>query len=196
MTFQRPTRTPVTVEVGASLRDAAELMAERRVGFLVVVDGAGHQVGVLTDRDLCTRAVAFDRDPDAATVAGAMTSPVRTGRADSTLGAQFHGLERAGVRRLPLMDGDGAIHSSLVLDDALLWISERLSDLAGTAARARRASTPERLMGALVEVREAVEAGIEQAHLPEAVGRFVPDRELLGDALQRLRGALVDRARG
>ena len=47
----------LTVGPGHSLRDAARLMAERRVGAAVVMDPDSPGPGIITERDL-TRAVA------------------------------------------------------------------------------------------------------------------------------------------
>src|SRR5690349_15059896 len=61
-------REAVAINASANLRAAASLMREEHVGFVVVVDGAGGSdgarvVGVLTDRDIVTAAVARDADP-------------------------------------------------------------------------------------------------------------------------------------
>ena len=45
-------RSPVTIHVSATLRDAADLMVRERVGRLPVVDGEGDLVGIVTRGDL------------------------------------------------------------------------------------------------------------------------------------------------
>lgn len=49
------TAPAVTVEREASLQDAADRMLERSVGSLVVVDGDGKAVGILTDSDFSAK---------------------------------------------------------------------------------------------------------------------------------------------
>ncbi len=51
-------RNPATIRRDASVASAAQLMAERDVGFLPVVDEHGLLAGVLTDRDIVVRACA------------------------------------------------------------------------------------------------------------------------------------------
>jgi CBS domain-containing protein len=47
---------------------AADRMRQRTVGSLIVVDGAKHPIGIVTDRDLVIRALADARDADATPV--------------------------------------------------------------------------------------------------------------------------------
>ncbi|MCA9108538.1 MAG: CBS domain-containing protein [Planctomycetaceae bacterium] len=57
------THTVWTIESTATIRDAARLMAEKDVGFLPVV----HErvsAGVITDRDIVTRVIAQEGNPD------------------------------------------------------------------------------------------------------------------------------------
>ena len=42
----------------ATIQKAATLMADQGVGFLPICDADGRPIGVVTDRDLATRAVA------------------------------------------------------------------------------------------------------------------------------------------
>jgi len=41
----------VTIDPGASLADAAEIMATRRIGALVVSEGGGRVLGIISERD-------------------------------------------------------------------------------------------------------------------------------------------------
>ena len=70
-------RRLVSCPPDTSIRDAAVAMSERNVGSVVVVDGGGKPVGIVTDRDLRTRVVAGDI-PREAPVTAAMTTPVAT----------------------------------------------------------------------------------------------------------------------
>ena len=120
----------VTVPEGASLRGAAELMERHSVGSLIVVDGAGSAVGIVTDRDLCLRAVAFDRDPDQSTVAGAMSTDLRTAPASAEPEEILNEMRSLGVRRMLLVDGDGKPCGMTSVDDELHWLARRFQDLA------------------------------------------------------------------
>ena len=57
-------RPPVTIDCGATIAAAAQLLTDEGVGALVVLDG-DRPVGVVTDRDLVTRGIAKRIDSDA-----------------------------------------------------------------------------------------------------------------------------------
>jgi CBS domain-containing protein len=63
---------------GDSVRKAAAVMAEAGVGFLPICDAEQRVIGVVTDRDLTTRALAKKLDPDTTSAALVMTSPAIT----------------------------------------------------------------------------------------------------------------------
>jgi CBS domain-containing protein len=68
-------RDPVATGGDASIQDAARLMAEHRISSLVVTDGSGAPVGIMTDRDLREKAVAEGRDLSQP-VSTIMSSPI------------------------------------------------------------------------------------------------------------------------
>lgn len=72
-----PSRDVLTCPPGASVRDAARAMGDRGVGSIVVVDGGGRPLGILTDSDLRVRVVAAGVDVDATRVEEVMSAPVR-----------------------------------------------------------------------------------------------------------------------
>jgi CBS domain-containing protein len=60
-----------------TVRQAARRMSERRVGSIVVVNGTGQPLGVVTDTDLRNRVLAAGLDPEQP-VETVMSSPVKT----------------------------------------------------------------------------------------------------------------------
>lgn len=61
-----------------TVRKAASVMAETGVGFLPICDAEQRVIGVVTDRDLTTRALAKKIDPDTTSAALVMSSPALT----------------------------------------------------------------------------------------------------------------------
>jgi CBS domain-containing protein len=59
----------------ATVLEAAMSMRENSIGFLPVCDAEGALIGVVTDRDLTTRAVAENLVPGATSVAEVMSKP-------------------------------------------------------------------------------------------------------------------------
>src|SRR3954451_5015826 len=69
-------RAVVAIGGRSDIAEAAQLMRDRHVGFLVVFDESDHlrrPIGVLTDRDIVLEVTALDVDPHAVTVRDIMT---------------------------------------------------------------------------------------------------------------------------
>jgi len=99
-------RKPVaTIEPDATLRDAALLMKEKRVGSLVVVH-RGKPIGIVTERDLVHRVVADGLDAHATPVKDVMSFPVETIEASADLEQAVALMRQRGYKRLVVMVGD------------------------------------------------------------------------------------------
>ena len=60
----------------ATVVDAAQLMNERRIGSLVVLDHENRLVGMFTERDVLVRVIGEERNPRETRVGDVMTRPV------------------------------------------------------------------------------------------------------------------------
>lgn len=108
---------------------AARLMRENHVGCLVVVEETGGQrivVGVLTDRDIVTAVVASAIDPTTLCVEDVMVTDLVTAREDDSLIDLVRSMRRKGVRRIPVVGGQGELIGVVALDDVLNVLSEEL----------------------------------------------------------------------
>lgn len=124
------TRSVTIAFRGTSLNGAARLMRENHVGCLVVVDEVGGMrivVGVLTDRDIVTAVVASDLDPSTLRVEDVMTTDLVTAREDDSLIDLMHSMRRKGVRRIPVVGGQGELVGLVAVDDVLDILSQELS---------------------------------------------------------------------
>jgi signal-transduction protein with cAMP-binding, CBS, and nucleotidyltransferase domain len=121
-------RPPVTIDCGATISAAAELMTDEGVGALVVVD-RDRPVGIVTDRDLVTRGVA-KRTPLDARIDSLMSMGVIALDADEDAEELFAVFARHAVRRVPVVDHDRVV-GMVTLDDALVSTVTELTDLAG-----------------------------------------------------------------
>ena len=109
------TESVVTAPPDCPVGTIAELMRERNVGSVVLVDGDGAPVGFITDRDLAISVLADGRDASDRAEAHA-SSPVVTGEPDMEVHAAADLMVSHGVRRLPILDG-GRMVGILTLDD-------------------------------------------------------------------------------
>lgn len=137
-------RKVVTAGRDESVVDAARRMAEYDVGTLVVVDEAGgvvRPVGIVTDRDLVTRALARGFPPEGR-VRDVMDEDLVTARDDDDVDAILVRLRQRAVRRIPIVDAAGGLVGILTLDDIVGWISEELRDAATLIDRQAREAPP------------------------------------------------------
>src|SRR6266700_1851508 len=68
-------REPYSLRASASVLDAAEFMAQRRIGAVCVLVEEGRFIGVFSERDLLYRVVVPKRDPGAMKL-GEVTIPL------------------------------------------------------------------------------------------------------------------------
>jgi len=125
------TRKVVTVFSDDTVVKAAQLMREHHVGDVVVIDedgGTRRPVGVLTDRDIVVGVVAVVVD-DAPTllVRDLMLGDLVTIGEGAGLFEAVGKMREEGVRRLPVVDEEGALSGVIALDDLLEVIADELS---------------------------------------------------------------------
>jgi CBS domain-containing protein len=93
----------LTVGPGHTLRDAARLMAERRVGAAVVIDPETPGPGIITERDLL-EALGRGQDADSERVAEHLTSDIVFAAPDWSLEEAAVAMVRGGFRHLVVTD--------------------------------------------------------------------------------------------
>ena len=133
------TETVVTAGAQTAVRRVAELMRERNVGSVVLVDETGTAVGIVTDRDLAVSVLA-DGHPVEQPAEGHASTPVVTGAPAMTLEQATELMARHGIRRLPVVE-DGRLTGIVTLSD----ITARTGDVEGAqrlTAEITRAALP------------------------------------------------------
>jgi CBS domain-containing protein len=119
---------------------AAERMHQRAVGTLVIINAAGHPVGIITDRDLVERVMATSRDPHTTRVAEVMTISPQTIGEQEAVGAALARMRQGRFRRLPVVDREGRLVGLLSLDDVLMLLAEQFAQIGGLLERETPAS--------------------------------------------------------
>jgi CBS domain-containing protein len=133
----------VTVRPYADLATAAQLMRDRHVGYLVVVDvdladNSLRPIGVLTDRDIVVTVVARQVNPRAFRVGDVMTErPVLVTETDS-LEKTLETMRNIGVRRLPVVGNHGQLVGVVSLDDVIDELAAEPGAGAGSIRNERR----------------------------------------------------------
>lgn len=90
-----------------SLRECAQMMVDHDCGEIPVLGAQGKPIGVITDRDICCRAVAKGIDTNGARVGEFMTTPAITVSEDDTEERCIGVMEEHMIRRVPVVDTQG-----------------------------------------------------------------------------------------
>jgi CBS domain-containing protein len=127
----------VTVRPSDELTTAAQLMREKHVGYVIVVEpilqeGTIKPVGVITDRDIVVSVVARGVDPRTLRVGEVMTQkPVVVSEGDTVQNA-IQEMRRMGIRRIPVVGDRGELVGVLSLDEIIDHLAVQLEDVAGS----------------------------------------------------------------
>jgi CBS domain-containing protein len=141
------TREVVIVKRNETVLEAAKLMRQHHVGDVVVIeerDGVRVPVGIVTDRDLVVEIMAPELDPAAMTVGDIMEQELVTVKESMGLFEAIQYMRSKTVRRLPIVDENGALIGILALDDLLELLSEELLAIAKLVRYQRRKETRQR----------------------------------------------------
>jgi CBS domain-containing protein len=131
-------RETVFATKDSSIQQAAQLMREHHVGDLVVVEekaGRRVPVGILTDRDLVIEILAKDVSANNVTVGDVMSSELLTARESDGLYETMQRMRAKGVRRVPVVDINGALVGIVTVDDLLDLLADELTALARLLSR-------------------------------------------------------------
>jgi CBS domain-containing protein len=111
---------------GHTLRQAAKLMANRKVGAAVVHDSDGSGYGILTERDVLM-SIAADQNPDVEIAADHLTRDVVFAAPDWSLDTAAQAMLRGGFRHLVVTD-DGDVAGVLSMRDVVrCWNLQRVT---------------------------------------------------------------------
>jgi CBS domain-containing protein len=89
------------------LNQLARMMVEHDCGEIPVADTSGKLIGVVTDRDICCRAVAHDCNPCDTSASEIMSSPVVSTKPNMSLDECAQLMESNQIRRIPVVDQNG-----------------------------------------------------------------------------------------
>jgi CBS domain-containing protein len=103
-----------------TLRQAAQLMAARRIGSAVVIDPDSEGVGIMTERDVLN-AIGAGLDPDVERTASHITWDVVYAGPDWTLEEAAVAMARGGFRHLVVLEDAEVLGVISVRDIMRVW---------------------------------------------------------------------------
>jgi CBS domain-containing protein len=141
-------REVVVAAPDASLLDVAGLMRTHHVGDVIIIEhrgGRAYPIGIVTDRDVVILGVVEAADRLGDLIANDLiTRPLVTVREHESIDAALDLMQAKGVRRVPVVDDEGALVGILSTDDMIGVLGERLGRITGLFARGRQIEQRER----------------------------------------------------
>lgn len=132
-------REVVVAEATEPVLELARLMRHYHVGNVVIINRRGDKrfpIGMVTDRDIVVDALVTSLDGISELLASDLVNrPVVTVREDMAVDDALEIMRKNGVRRVPVVDREGALVGILAVDDLIELFADRLSELAILFAR-------------------------------------------------------------
>lgn len=128
------TDSPRTLDVGATVQEAARAMLDDDIGNVIVVDG-DTVCGIVTDRDIAIRAVAKSKDPAKTRIGDICSTDLTTLSPDDSEEDAVRLMREKALRRLPVVENGKAVGIVSIGDLALdLDRESALADISAAPA--------------------------------------------------------------
>ncbi len=124
-----------TIDGAATIAAAAQLLAARRIGCLVVTTAKGKLAGILSERDLTSRVLARGLDPNQTLVRDIMTANVIALGESDPMDRAEELMTRHHIRHLPVV-ADGRVVNMVSSHDVIRHQLRRTDELTGASTRA------------------------------------------------------------
>lgn len=95
-----------TLQLGATVADAVRVIQKPGTSCVLITDKSGRLVGLITERDLCTRVLSKNVDPKSTRVESVMTEDPIVLKTDQSLTFALAQMDVGGYRHVPLVDQD------------------------------------------------------------------------------------------
>jgi CBS domain-containing protein len=117
-------RESITVPPQTTVADAIQIMLDRRVGSVVIVE-AKRVLGIFTERDVLRKLALSGRDPKAIAVSELMTAPAITVEPKITPAEALATMLEHHFRHLPVVDDRGRLRGVLSIRNLLQEMMEK-----------------------------------------------------------------------
>lgn len=125
-------REVIVADRKSSVSHIAKLMREHHVGDVIIIEmrnGDRTPLGIVTDRDLVIQILAKETPLESCTAGDVMSFDLMTAHETDGIWETLQRMRSRGVRRVPVVNGAGALVGIITADDLLELLGEELSDL-------------------------------------------------------------------
>ena len=98
----------ITIGVDAKVIDAAKIMAGKKIGSIIIMEG-DRAVGIVTERDLLERVLGEGKDPSKVVMRDVMSSPLISIGKNTAILEAMRVMRRHDIRRLTVIEGEQLI---------------------------------------------------------------------------------------
>ncbi|HEY4076645.1 MAG TPA: CBS domain-containing protein [Rhizomicrobium sp.] len=127
-------RDVVAISCHANLLDAAQTLAERKIGALVVKDKAGALMGIISERDLVNAIAASGGAALSETVESRMTCGPETCVESDSVESVMEAMTRGRFRHVPVLDENEQLCGMVSIGDV---VKTRIAETVSEAAALR-----------------------------------------------------------
>jgi CBS domain-containing protein len=123
------TQKPACATPDMGLEKVARMMDEYKVGSIPVVENKDSMkvIGMITDRDIATRAVAKGKNPLQMKAMEIMTTPVVLAKSEDDAREVARLMEKHMIRRVPVVDDSGMLCGMVAQADIALKTSDQIT---------------------------------------------------------------------
>jgi CBS domain-containing protein len=112
-------KEPAVVNPQSTVAEAVQVMLDKRVGAVAVVDREGRVAGIFSERDVLRKFALSRRDPEKILVSELMTAPVETATPRTSPGDALASMLEHHFRHLPVVDPSGKLMGILSIRNLL-----------------------------------------------------------------------------
>lgn len=117
-----------TVRSTDTVKEAAKLMTEKKIGSLVVVSGMGEVIGIITEKDVISKIVVFGRNADEVKVEEIMSKNIITASPNNTLEEAANLMTEKKIKKLPVVE-DGSLVGIITASDLIAYEKELIGKI-------------------------------------------------------------------
>ena len=110
-------KSVISIDSGASVKDAVNKMVEHHIGCLIVTD-MGRPVGIVTETDMLSRVLALAKDPESTKVKAVMSKPLICGSPEMDFMEAPRLMVNRMIKKLPITRNEKLV-GILTLTDVL-----------------------------------------------------------------------------